>query len=167
MAAVIVLFIASNVYRILRASGYLHDLCKLVHTMNITSILAHWLLDRIQSISKTIFPVHTEKLLFSCYFNSYTFFTFTGLLWRAVKQHQLTGKLLWRGFHTRPLKVVRIYSLKLFTAPLYPTLQYNCGVRSWITPQFSGWRPSLVGCSIPVMSLESSCICSCHYDYYS
>ena len=50
-------------------------------------------------------------------------FTFTGILWRAVKQHQLTGKLLWRGFHIRPLKVVRIYSLKLFTAPLYPTLQ--------------------------------------------
>jgi hypothetical protein len=41
----------------------------------------------------------------------------------AVKQHQLTGKLLWHGFHTRSLKVVRIYSLKLFTAPLYPTLQ--------------------------------------------
>ena len=52
-----------------------------------------------------------------------TTFTFTGILWKAVKQHQLTGKLLWRGFHTRPLKVVRIYSLKLFTAPLYPTLQ--------------------------------------------
>jgi hypothetical protein len=50
-------------------------------------------------------------------------FTFTGILWRAVKQHQPTGKLLWSGFHTRPLKVVRIYSLKLFTAPLYPTLQ--------------------------------------------
>ena len=53
-------------------------------------------------------------------------FTFTGILWshwRAVKQHQLTGKLVWRGFHTRLLKVVRIYSSKLFTAPLYPTLQ--------------------------------------------
>ena len=30
--------------------------------------------------------------------NTFTF-TFTGLLWRAVKQHQLTEKLLWRGFH--------------------------------------------------------------------
>jgi hypothetical protein len=53
-------------------------------------------------------------------------FTFTGILWshwRAVKQHQLTGKLVWRGFHTRLLKVVCIYSSKLFTAPLYPTLQ--------------------------------------------
>ena len=30
-------------------------------------------------------------------------FTFTGILWRAVKQHQLTGKLLWRGFRTRLL----------------------------------------------------------------
>ena len=53
-------------------------------------------------------------------------FTFTGILWRhwrAVKQHQLTGKLVWCGFHTRLLKVVCIYSSKLFTAPLYPTLQ--------------------------------------------
>jgi hypothetical protein len=41
----------------------------------------------------------------------------------TTDKNSLPGKLLWRGFHTRPLKVVRTYSLKLFTAPLYPTLQ--------------------------------------------